>query len=174
MSLGAQRRLHGCLAGALTPPHRTPSTNLLQGSVRSTMASSTSQASVPQVRQMHAKRLQPLREDDVFSRYDNYPSGLVAPHVSIGPSNSLAPLPHPALDLILIVSLPPPSAPRSTAALKPRVIKASLGSILVSLGTKDHLGLVAFEVGLADVCARRCTYALVKRSAEGRLSKFSR
>jgi len=83
----------------------------------------------------------------VFSRYDNYPSGLVAPHVSIGPSNSLAPLPHPALDLILIVSLPPPSAPRSTAALKLRVIKASLDSILISLGTKGHLGLLTFEVG---------------------------
>jgi hypothetical protein len=81
----------------------------------------------------------------VLSHYDNHPSGLVAPHVSAGPSNSLAPLPHPALDLI--VSLSPPSAPRSTAALKLRVIKASLDSILASLGTKDHLNLVTFEVG---------------------------
>jgi len=57
MSLGAQRRLHGCLTRALTPPHQAPSTNLLQGSVHSTMSSFTSQASVLQMSQMHANRL---------------------------------------------------------------------------------------------------------------------
>ena len=83
----------------------------------------------------------------MLSHYDNHPSGLVALHVSAGPSNSLVPLPHPALDLMPIVSLPPPSAPRSTAQLNVRVIKASLDFILASLGTKDRLSLVTFKVG---------------------------
>ena len=169
---GGSAKAARMLSGSTTST--TPSTvdSLLQGSARSTMSSSTSQASVPQVRQMHAKRLQPLGEDDVLSHYDNHPSGLVAPHVSAGPSNSLAPLPHPALDLILIVSLPPPSAPRSTAALKLRVIKASLDFILASLGTKDRLSLVTFEVGPGGRVRKTPYLCVGKALSRGRLSKF--
>ncbi|OAX41524.1 hypothetical protein K503DRAFT_485549 [Rhizopogon vinicolor AM-OR11-026] len=151
-----------------------PSTvdSLLQNSVRSTASSLASQASMAQAKQINAKRLQPLGEDDVLSHYDTHPSGLVAPHVSAGPSNSLAPLPHPALDLILIVSLPPPNAPRSTAALKVRVIKASLDFVLASLGTKDRLSLVTFEVGPGGR-VRKTPYLCVGKSlSRGRLSKF--
>lgn len=153
----------------------SPSTvdSLLQGSSRSTMSSSTSHGSMPQPhsRQMHTK-LQPLGEDDVLSHYETHPSGLVAPHVSSGPSNSLTPLPHPALDLILIVSLPPPSAPRSTAALKVRVIKASLDFIVASLGTKDRLSLVTFEVGPGGRVRKTPYLCVGKALSRGRLSKF--
>ncbi|KAG1741892.1 uncharacterized protein EDB91DRAFT_320315 [Suillus paluster] len=158
----------------------SPSTvdSLLQGSTRSTMSSLTSHGSMPQPqsRQMHSK-LQPLSEDDVLSHYEmnqTHPSltGLVAPHVSAGPSNSLPPLPHPALDLILIVSLPPPSDPRSTTALKLCVIKASLDLILAALRTKDCLSLVTFEVGPGGH-VRKVPYLCVgKALSRGELSKF--
>ncbi|KAG1770708.1 Pleckstrin homology domain-containing protein [Suillus occidentalis] len=165
----AARMLSGSTAST------SPSTvdSLLQGSSRSTMSSLTSHGSVPQPhsRQMHSK-LQPLGEDDVLSHYETHPSGLVAPHVSAGPSNSLAPLPHPALDLILIVSLPPPSAPRSTAALKLRVIKTSLDFILASLGTKDRLSLVTFEVGPGGRVRKTPYLCVGKALSRGRLSKF--
>ncbi|KAG1746559.1 uncharacterized protein EDB91DRAFT_1327918 [Suillus paluster] len=167
-SAKAARMLSGCTTST------SPSTvdSLLQGSSRSTMSSSTSQASsMPQPRQMHSK-LQPLGEDDVLSHYDTHPSGLVAPHVSAGPSNSLAPLPHPPLDLILIVSLPPPNAPRSTAALKLRVIKASLDFTLASLGAKDRLSLVTFEVGPGGRVRKTPYLCVGKAHSRGRLSKF--
>ncbi|KAF9240668.1 hypothetical protein BU15DRAFT_73897 [Melanogaster broomeanus] len=112
---------------------------------RAHMSSTTSQGSAPQ--RFVQSKLQTLGEEDVMGRYDTHSPGLVTPHVSSGPSNSLAPIPHPPLDLILIVSLPPPNAPQSTAALKMRVIRASLDFILASLGTKDRLSLVTFEVG---------------------------
>ncbi|KAG1860726.1 Pleckstrin homology domain-containing protein [Suillus subalutaceus] len=110
--------------------------------------------------------------DDVLSHYETHPPGMVTPHVSAGPSNSLAPLPHPALDLILIVSLPPPSAPRSTAALKLRVIKTSLDFILASLGTKDRLSLVTFEVGPGGRVRKTPYLCVGKAFSRGRLSKF--
>ncbi|KAG2036606.1 hypothetical protein BDR03DRAFT_1011560 [Suillus americanus] len=157
----------------------SPSTidGLLQGSTRSTMSSLTSHGSMlqPQSRQMHSK-LQPLGEDDVLSHYEIQThlslTGLVAPHVSAGPSNSLAPLPHPAPDLILFVSLPPPSAPHSTVALKLRAIKASLDFILAALRAKDHLSFITFEVGPGG-CVRKMPYLCVgKPLSRGRLSKF--
>lgn len=168
-SAKAARMLSGSTAST------SPSTvdSLLQGSSRSTMSSSTSHGSIPHPahRQMHTK-LQPLGEDDVLSHYDTHPSGLVAPHVSAGPSNSLAPLPHPPLDLILIVSLPPPNAPRSTAALKLRVIKASLDFTLASLGAKDRLSLVTFEVGPGGRVRKTPYLCVGKAHSRGRLSKF--
>jgi len=63
---------------------------------------------------MHAKRLQPLGEDDVFSRYDSHLSGLFAPHVSAGSFNSLA-LPHPARDLYHSPHLALLGAPRRSS-----------------------------------------------------------
>ena len=71
-----------------------------------------------------------------------------APHMSTGPSNSLNPLPHPPMDLLLIISLPTASALPSTAALRLRVIKVSLDFVLASLSSRDRLSLVTFEVGL--------------------------
>lgn len=162
----ASRMLSGSTAST------TPSTldSLLQVSSRSTLSSATSQGSVQQ-RSMQNK-LQTLSEEDAMLRYDTLPSGVVTPHVSSEPSNSLAPLPHPPLDLILIVSLPPPNSPRSTADLKIRVIKTSLDFILASLGIKDRLSLVTFEVG-AGGRVRKTPYLCPGRThSRNRLQRF--
>ncbi|OJA14982.1 hypothetical protein AZE42_04325 [Rhizopogon vesiculosus] len=61
---------------------------------------------------------------------------------------------------------------RSTTALKVRVIKASLHFVLTSLGTKDRLSLVTFEVGPGGR-VRQTPYLCVSKSpSRGRLSKF--
>lgn len=162
----AARMLSGSTAST------TPSTvdSLLQASSRSTLSSTTSQGSMQQ-RQMQMK-LQTLNEEDAMLRYDALPSAVVTPHVSSGPSNSLAPLSHPPLDLILIVSLPPPNSPRSTADLKIRVIKTSLDFILASLGIKDRLSLVTFEVG-AGGRVRKTPYLCPGRAhSRNRLQRF--
>ncbi|CEL62921.1 hypothetical protein RSOLAG1IB_10580 [Rhizoctonia solani AG-1 IB] len=71
----------------------------------------------------------------------------VAPHVSTGPSNALPPLPHAPMDLIAVVALPPASANPSTAQLKHRVIRNALDFLVASLGPRDRLALVTFQVG---------------------------
>ncbi|KAG6334666.1 hypothetical protein ID866_4415, partial [Astraeus odoratus] len=163
-SAKAARMLSGSTASTATS-----AADSLQGFTRSTTSSSTSHGSAP--RQVQNK-LQTLGEEDPLVNYDAHSSGLVTPHVSSGPSNSLAPLPHPPLDLMLIVSLPPPNAPRSTAALKVRVIKTSLDFVLASLGTKDRLSLVTFEVGTGGR-VRRTPYLCVGRmQSRERLQKF--
>lgn len=133
----AQRMLSGSTGSDVTS--QTDSL-LAQGSSRSTLSSSTSHGS----RLAHGK---------LPTHHENYnepsPSpGLVSPHLSAGPSNSLPSLPHTPLDLILVVSLPPPTASQSTAALKHRVIKTAFDFIIANLGPKDRLSLVTFEVGL--------------------------
>lgn len=80
----------------------------------------------------------------------SYPSlsNFITPHISNGPSNSLPPIPHTSFDLILVLSLPPPNASPSTAALKHRVIMSSLDFIIASLGGRDRLSVVTFEAGI--------------------------
>jgi hypothetical protein len=142
----------------------------LLNSGRSTLSSSTSHGSMA-LRQVQNK-LQPLGEDDeLISNYDSQ-SGLVTPHMSSGPSNSLTPLPHPPLDLILVVSVPPPTAVPSTAALKVRVIKTSLDFILASLAAKDRLSLVTFEVGPAGKVRKTPFLCPGRTQSRARLSKF--
>lgn len=162
----ASRALSGSTAST------TPSTvdSLLQASSRSTLSSATSQGSVHQ--RLMQNKLQTLSEEDAMLCYDTRPSGVVTPHISSGTSNSLAPLPHPPLDLILIISLPPPNSPRSTADLKIRVIKTSLDFILASLGIKDRLSLVTFEVGTGGR-VRKTPYLCPGRThSRNRLQKF--
>jgi hypothetical protein len=157
--------------------------SLLKGSQRSTMSSSTSHgsgSSAPhQGPHAHAHhKLAALAEDDELSlvggggaRYDAHAT-LVTPHLSAGPSNSLTPLPHPHLDLILVVSVPPPHAVPSTAALKVRVIKAALDFVVASLGARDRLSLVTFEVG-AGGRVRKTPFLCVGRTqSRARLAKF--
>lgn len=119
---------------------------------RSTMSSSTSQGSYqhPSQRANFAHKLSGIGEDDEVSNYDSQasPGPLVTPYTSSGPSNNLAPLPHPPTDLILVISVPPPSASPSTAQLKIRVIKTTLDFLIASMGPKDRLSIVTFEVGV--------------------------
>ena len=160
----AARMLSGSTASTTTS-----AADSLQGFSRSTTSSSTSQGSVQKA---PPNKLQALGEQMALANYDLHTPPLVTPHVASGPSNSLPPLPHPPLDLMLIVSLPPPSAPRSTAALKVRVIKTSLDFILASLGTKDRLSLVTFEVGTGGRVRRTPYLCVGKAHSRGRLQKF--
>lgn len=146
--------------------------SLLNGSSRSTLSSSTSQGSMPQRHQMnHSNKLTTLGEDDELSNYDS-PTSLVTPYTSSGPSNSLTPLPHPPMDLILVISMPPPSAVPSTAQLKVRVIRATLDFILASLSSKDRLSLVTFEVGPSGRVRKTPFLSAGKAHSRSRLEKF--
>ena len=149
--------------------------SLLNGSSRSSSTSQGSLGPSAHARQNNlgtaANKLATLGEDDELSAYDS-PTNLVTPHMSAGPSNSLAPLPHPPMDLILAISLPPPTALPSTAQLKIRVIKATLDFLVSSLGPKDRLSLVTFEVGVAGQ-VRKCPFLCVgKAHSRQRLDKF--
>ncbi|OBZ66918.1 hypothetical protein A0H81_13173 [Grifola frondosa] len=98
---------------------------------------------------------------------------VVALHMSLGPSNSLTSLPHPLLDLILVILVPAPNATPSTAALKVRVIRASFDFIIIaSLSAKNRLSLVTFEVGIGGNVRRTPFLCLGKGQSRARLSKF--
>lgn len=149
--------------------------SLLGGSSRSTVSSSTSHGSMMGQRQyqqhnMHNK-LSPLGEDDELSNYDS-PTALVTPYTSSGPSNSLTPVLHPPMDLILVISVPSSSASPSTAQLKVRVIRATLDFIIASLAPKDRLSLVTFEVGTAGRVRKTPFLCLGKAQSRARLEKF--
>ena len=146
--------------------------SLLNGSSRSTMSSSTSHGSIAQRHQMsHANKLSPLGEDDELSNYES-PTTLVTPYTSSGPSNSLTPLPHPPMDLILVISIPPHSAVPSTAQLKVRVIRATLDFVFASLTSKDRVSLVTFEVGSSGRVRRTPFLSVGKTRSRTRLEKF--
>ncbi|KAF6761725.1 von Willebrand RING finger domain-containing protein [Ephemerocybe angulata] len=164
--------------------------SLLNPSSRSTVSSSTSHnGSLGQPphggsRQLQHKLSTLGEEDDDLGnidpgRYDyRTPSApspvpfVVAPHNSSGPSNSLSPLPHPPMDLILVISLPPPTAVPSTAQLKIRVIKATLDFTVASLGKKDRLSLVTFEVGPGGRVRKTPFLSAGKEASRRRLEKF--
>lgn len=146
--------------------------SLLNGSSRSTLSSSTSHGSMmPSRTQIYNNKLTTLGEDDELSSYESS-TNLVSPYTSSGPSNSLTPLPHPPVDLILIISLPPPSAVPSTAQLKIRVIKTTLDFLVASLAKKDRLSLVTFEVGNAGRVRKTPFLNLGKAQSRQRLDKF--
>ncbi|KAJ3994825.1 Pleckstrin homology domain-containing protein [Lentinula boryana] len=171
---GGNSKAMRMLSGSTSTTVSSGVDSLLQnGSSRSTMSSSTSHGSVLQQSQrpqMHQK-LTTLGEDDEMSQYDS-PTGLVTPYTSSGPSNSLTPLTHPAMDLIMVISLPPPNSSPSTAQLKLRVIKATLDFIIASLGTRDRLSLVTFEVGLGGRVRKTPFLSVSKGQSKGRLEKF--
>ncbi|KAI0630706.1 Pleckstrin homology domain-containing protein [Trametes polyzona] len=169
---GGSQKAMRMLSGSTTGTTVSTADSLLNESSRSTVSSNTSygSASLGPRAGLHQK-LSTLDEDDELSRYGS-PAPLVAPHMSAGPSNSLTPLPHPPLDLILVVSVPGPNSTPSTAALKVRVIKTSLDFILASLAPKDRLSLVTFEVGVGGKVRRTPFLNVGKPQSRGRLSKF--
>ena len=121
--------------------------------------------------QTQHNKLSTLDEDEELSRY-GAPAPLVTPHLSAGPSNSLQPLPHPPMDLILVVSIPPPNATPSTAALKMRLIRTSLDFVIASLGMRDRLSLVTFEVGVGGRVRKTPFLCVGKTQSRARLMKF--
>lgn len=95
------------------------------------------------------------------------------PHTSTAtPSNSLPPLPHTSMDLILVISLPPPNSAPSTAALKLRVIKNTLDFVIGSLGTRDRLSLVTFEVGVGGKIRKTPFLRIGRGMGRERLGRF--
>ncbi|KAF9075313.1 Pleckstrin homology domain-containing protein [Rhodocollybia butyracea] len=171
---GGNSKAMRMLSGSTSTTVSSGADSLLQnGSSRSTMSSSTSHGSVHQQSQrpQMQQKLSTLGEDDELSQYDS-PTGLVTPYTSSGPSNSLTPLPHPSLDLILVISLPPPNSSPSTASLKLRVIKATLDFIITSLGSKDRLSLVTFEVGQGGRVRKTPFLSVSKAQSKNRLDKF--
>ncbi|KAJ3524112.1 hypothetical protein NMY22_g11149 [Coprinellus aureogranulatus] len=163
--------------------------SLLNPSSRSTVSSSTSHHGSLMAQQHGGRQLQHKlstlgEEEDVGDtidpgRYDyRTPSAhspapyAVTPHTANALSNSLAPLPHAPMDLILVISLPPPTAVPSTAQLKIRVIKATLDFIVASLGKKDRLSLVTFEVGQGGRVRKTPFLLAGKDVSRRRLEKF--
>lgn len=96
----------------------------------------------------------------------------VAPHVSSGPSNALPPLPHAPIDLIAVISLPPPSANLSTAQLKHRVIRNALDFLVASLGPRDRLSLVTFQAGKSGRVRKTPFLSIGRPGSVARLSSF--
>ena len=169
---GGSQKAMRMLSGSTTNTTVSTADSLLNGSARSTVSSNTSygSASLGPRAGLHQK-LSTLEEDDELSRYSS-PQPLVAPHMSTGPSNSLTPLPHPPMDLILVISVPGPNSTPSTAALKMRVIKTSLDFLLASMAPKDRLSLVTFEVGIGGRVRRTPFLSVGKAPSRQRLSKF--
>ena len=175
---GGSQKAMRMLSGSTTGTGTTVSTvdSILNGSARSTVSSNTSHGSgsiaASRAGGLHQK-LTTLEEDEELSRYGSpAPTPLVAPHMSAGPSNSLQPLPHPPLDLILVMSVPGPNATPSTAALKVRVIRTSLDFILASMAPKDRLSLVTFEVGVGGKVRKTPFLSVGNAQSRGRLRKF--
>ena len=118
-------------------------------------------------------RLATLEEDDEPSRYGTpIPVPLVTPRLSGGQSNSLTPLDHPPVDLILVISVPPSHITASAANLKNRVIKTSLDFVIASLSPRDRLSLVTFEVGVGGKVRKTPFLNVGKGMSRSRLSKF--
>lgn len=173
---GGNQKAMRMLSGSTTNTTVSTVDSILNGSARSTVSSNTSHGSgsiaASRAGGLHQK-LSTLEEDEEMSRYGSpAPTPHVAPHMSAGPSNSLQPLPHPPLDLILVMSVPGPNATPSTAALKVRVIRTSLDFILASMGTKDRLSLVTFEVGVGGKVRKTPFLNVGNAQSRGRLRKF--
>ena len=118
-------------------------------------------------------RLATLEEDDEPSRFSTpIPVPLVTPRLLGVQSNSLTPLEHPPVDLILVISVPPPHVTASAANLKNRVIKTSLDFVIASLSPKDRLSLVTFEVGVGGKVRKTPFLNVGKGMSRIRLSKF--
>ena len=108
-------------------------------------------------------------------------SRTITSHVGASSSNSLHPLSHPALDLILVISVPPSSSSAqaysthlspATAQLKVRVIRNTLNFVLAQLGQRDRLSLVTFEVGAGGRVRKSPFLCTGKAASKKRLERF--
>lgn len=98
---------------------------------------------------------------------------IVVPHTSnAAPSNSLPPIGHTPMDLILVISLPAPTSHPSTAQLKLRVIKQTMDFVLGSLGMRDRLSIVTFEVGVGGRVRKTPFLRLGRAMGRERLERF--
>jgi len=177
---GGSSKAARVLSGSTGTTSYSNEDSLLSGPSSRSTTSSASHGSIGGVdrtlKAHHAQqhRLATLEEDESEpSRYSTpIPVSLVTPHLSGGPSSSLAPLTHPPLDLILVISIPPPHITASAANLKHRVIKTSLDFVIASLTPKDRLSLVTFEVGIGGKVRKTPFLNVGKPTSRTRLGKF--
>ncbi|KAF8635030.1 hypothetical protein AX15_000568 [Amanita polypyramis BW_CC] len=171
---GGSQKAMRMLSGTTMTTMSTIDSLLNSSSSRSIASSSTSQGSIIHSQKyLHIppQKLTTLGEDDELNTYEQ-PLSLVTPYTSSGPSNSLTPLPHPPMDLIMVVSVPSPNAVPSTAQLKIRVIKATLEFALASLGPRDRLSLVTYEVGQGGRVRKTPFLCAGKAHSRKRLTEF--
>lgn len=169
---GSQKAMRMLSGSGSTMTTMSTVDSLLRSSSHSLASSSTSHSYLQKsLAQMQSQKLSPLGEDDELSTYDHH-SVLVTPYTSSGPSNSLSPLPHPPMDLIMVISVPPPMAVPSTAQLKIRVIKATLDFVMASFGPRDRLSLVTYEVGQGGRVRKTPFLCVGKAQSRRRLARF--
>ena len=175
---GGSSKAARMLSGSTETTSYSGDDSLLSGPSSRSTTSSASHGSIGGLErtikgQYSQQRLATLEEDDEPSRYSTpMPVPLVTPHLPNGPANSLTPLGHPPLDLILVISIPPPNVAASVANLKYRVIKSSLDFVIASLSTRDRLSLVTFEVGVGGKVRKTPFLNVGKSTSRSRLSKF--
>jgi hypothetical protein len=104
--------------------------------------------------------------------YHQPPPPTVTARSANNASNALTPVSHTPLDLICVISVPPPSAHVSTASLKTRVIKTSLEFIMASMGARDRLSIVTFEVGVQGRIRRTPFLSMGRGQSRQRLTNF--
>ncbi|KZT55808.1 hypothetical protein CALCODRAFT_436594 [Calocera cornea HHB12733] len=159
--------------------------SLLHSSQRSTMSSVVTGASpgaqyarAPNghMRLQKAPSSSSLQHSPSFNSLASPMSAGSAPNVPTGqPSNNLAPLPHPGVDLVVIVSLPTPHAwqfAAGSASLKLSVVRTTLDFILANMGPRDRLSFVSFEVGLSGRVRKTPFLCPGKPTSKRRLESF--
>lgn len=104
--------------------------------------------------------------------YHQPPPPTVTARSANGASNALTPVSHTPLDLICVISVPPPSAHISTASLKTRVIKTSLEFVMASMGARDRLSIVTFEVGVQGRIRKTPFLSMGRGQSRQRLTNF--
>ncbi|KAI0026489.1 Pleckstrin homology domain-containing protein [Vararia minispora EC-137] len=181
---GGSAKAARMLSGSTGTTASSDRDSLLHPSNRSTQSSYTSHHGSLAARGTGAShgapKLAPLDEDEPpapgpsTAAYVAPPPAppLYAPHMSAGPSNGLTPLPHPPLDLLLILALPTAAALPATAALKLRVIKASLDFVLAALSARDRLSVVTFEVGMSGPVRKTPFLSVGRTQSRARLARF--
>lgn len=178
VSAKAQRMLSGSTGTASNSDSSSIGPDsLLGGGTRSPASTSTSPGMHPPNiygggAYQGGSRLAKIPSEEQLGQYTPSENRTVTPHVATGRSNNLTPLPHNPLDLILVVSVPPPSAVPATAALKVRVIKTTLDFVLAQLGARDRLSLVTFEVGFGGRVRKTPFLSLGKANSRARLQDF--
>lgn len=170
---GKAARILSVASGETTSTQVTSHDSLLGSSQRSTISSATTSSATTFSRSSNGKYA-PSEPDHPHPHpsYHQSPLPVVTPHYPTGASNSLNPVSHTPLDLICVISVPPSTANASTAALKIRVIKTTLDFVIASMGARDRLSLVTFEVG-PQGRVRKTPFLSVGRSqSQKRLSLF--
>lgn len=165
-------RILSVASGDTNSTQVTSHDSLLGSSQRSTISSATTSSATNISRSSRGKYSSGDPDQQGLPAYHQAPLPVVTPHYLTGTSNSLHPVAHTPLDLICVISVPPPTANASTAALKIRVIKTTLDFVIASMGSKDRLSIVSFEVGPQGRVRKTPFLCLGRSQSQKRLSMF--